>query len=273
MKRKKIVYQMGYTVLLFVLMLGLQGCRASTTDTSGDLQENTVEDTQLEEEDSTTGELTDTVRWFNASYAVLTELNGWDYNRFAGLPANKNSAEINKDLLKEWWDTTDRASADETLEWILTEGHRTDFVENMKYMEENGLGQVSLEERGSFLEENFGLTSKEAAFIKNGYDRYEKYGEHAISGWDYCRAMNLLGFFYLAEYYTEEEALDKSLEIAQIMQPLFESWDDLIDSYLCGYEYWSVESSDERRAVYEDLKGREDSPYKIDYHLVLEKTW
>ena len=62
-------------------------------------------------------------------------------------------------------------------------------------------------------------------------------------------------------------------ESAQIMQPLFTSWDELMDSYLCGYEYWSEESSEERRAVYEDLKGREDSPYKIDYNLVLEKTW
>ncbi len=273
MKRKRIVCQRRFRALLFMFLLGLQGCGVNKSNTSGELQENIVEDTQPEEEDSATVELTDTVRWFNASYGVLTELNGWEYNRFAGLPANENSALLNQEMLKEWWDTTDRASADETLEWILTEGHRVDFIEDMKYIEESGLGQVPIEEREAFLEENFGLTLKEATFMKNSYAMYEKYGEHAISGWDYCRAMSLLGFFYLAEYYTEEEALNKSLEIAQIMQPLFTSWDELMDSYLCGYEYWSEESSEERRAVYEDLKGREDSPYKIDYNLVLEKTW
>ena len=36
--------------------------------------------------------------------------------------------------------------------------------------------------------------------------------------------MNLMSFYYLAGYYTEQEALDKSLEIARTMQPLFESW-------------------------------------------------
>lgn len=272
MKRKKAVCQRRCALLL-MLLLGLQGCGVSRTNTSEELQDMIVEDTLPEEENSTTAERTDTVRWFNASYAILTEVNGWDYNQFAGLPANKNSALINQELLKEWWDTTDRASADETLEWILAEGHRAEFIENMKYMEENGLGQVPLEERGAFLEENFEVTSEDIEFIKNSYAMYEEYGEDAILGWDYCRAMNLLGFFYLAEYYTQEEALDKSLEIAKIIQPLFSSWDDLIDSYLRGYEYWSQESSEERRAIYEDLKEREDSPYKIDYHLALEKTW
>ena len=57
------------------------------------------------------------------------------------------------------------------------------------------------------------------------------------------------------------------------MQPLFESWDDLMDSYMRGYEYWAEESADERRAVYEDLKTRDDSPYTVDFKTELVKTW
>ena len=33
-----------------------------------------------EVENNFTSEMTDTIRWFNAAYAVLTDLNGWDYN-------------------------------------------------------------------------------------------------------------------------------------------------------------------------------------------------
>ena len=102
---------------------------------------------------------------------------------------------------------------------------------------------------------------------------YEQYGPDAIAGWDYCRAMNLMSFYYLAGYYTEQEALDKSLEIARTMQPLFESWDDLMSSYMRGYEYWAEESADERRALYEDLKTRQDNPYSVDFKMQLEKTW
>lgn len=226
-----------------------------------------------EVENNTTVEMTDTVRWFNASYAILTESNGWDYNLFAGLPANEDSMELEQEALEEWWDVTDRASADDTLDWILTEGHRSDFKDDMETLNSCGLADVAAADRESFLLENFDIDSTTAEYYVSIYAVYEEKGETAIDGWDYCRAMNLLSFYYLAGYYTEQEALDKSLEIAQTMQPLFESWDDLVDSYLTGYEYWSMESADERRAIYEDLKTRDDNPFAVDFKMSLERTW
>lgn len=230
-----------------------------------------------EEEDSTTVEITDTVRWFNASYAILTEINGCDYNRFAGFPANEESKALEQQSLSEWWGVTDRASADETLDWALNEGHRANFVEEMDYLKQGGFFEMDDAGRTAFLEENFNYDSDEityyAAFYPSAYEAYEQNGAKAIAGWDYCRAMNLLSFYYLAGYYTETEALDKSLEIAQMIQPEFTSWDEMMESYLLGYEYWGQESSDERRGIYEDLKGRADNPYAVDYNLTLEKTW
>ena len=43
-----------------------------------------------------------------------------------------------------------------------------------------------------------------------------------------------------------------------------------MESYLCGYEYWAEESSEERRTIYEELKSRDDNPYAVDYKIVLE---
>ena len=224
-------------------------------------------------QDNTTVELTDTVRWFNATYAILTELNSWDYNRFGGLPANEESMEAEKVLLDEWWGVTDRATADETLDWILTEGHRDGFASEMQLFVDYGMDQVAAEERVDFLLTNFEMDTELAQFYADMFAMYEEYGATAIDGWDYCRAMNLLSYYYIAGYYTDTEALDKSLEIAQTMQPLFTSWDDLIDSYMRGYEYWAEESSDERRAIYEELKTRSDNPYAIDYNINLDMTW
>ena len=81
--------------------------------------------------------------------------------------------------------------------------------------------------------------------------------------------MNLLSFYYLAGYYTEQEALDKSLEIVKQVQASFESWDDLIASYMRGYEYWAEESSEQRQAIYEEIKERDDSPYQVDFKIEL----
>ena len=226
-----------------------------------------------EVEDRTTAELTDTIRWFNASYAVLTDLNGWDYNRFAGLAANDDVMAMEQKSLEEWWSVTDRATADSTLDWILTEGHRDTFAEDMAYLEEAGIRDIAPQERGAFLLDQFEMTEDEAQNYAEMFGFYEQYGPDAIAGWDYCRAMNLMSFYYLAGYYTEQEALDTSLEIARTMQPLFESWDDLMSSYMRGYEYWAEESADERRALYEDLKTRQDNPYSVDFKMQLEKTW
>ena len=226
-----------------------------------------------EVEDRTTAELTDTIRWFNASYAVLTDLNGWDYNRFAGLAANDDVMAMEQKSLEEWWSVTDRATADSTLDWILTEGHRATFAEDMAYLEEAGIRDIAPQERSAFLLDQCEMTEDEAQNYAEMFGFYEQYGPDAIAGWDYCRAMNLMSFYYLAGYYTEQEALDTSLEIARTMQPLFESWDDLMASYMRGYEYWAEESADERRALYEDLKTRQDNPYSVDFKMQLEKTW
>lgn len=226
-----------------------------------------------EVEDRTTAELTDTIRWFNASYAVLTDLNGWDYNRFAGLAANDDVMAMEQKSLEEWWSVTDRATADSTLDWILTEGHRATFAEDMAYLEEAGIRDIAPQERSAFLLDQFEMTEDEAQNYAEMFGFYEQYGPDAIAGWDYCRAMNLMSFYYLAGYYTEQEALDTSLEIARTMQPLFESWDDLMSSYMRGNEYWAEESADERRALYEDLKTRQDNPYSVDFKMQLEKTW
>ena len=226
-----------------------------------------------EVEDRTTAELTDTIRWFNASYAVLTDLNGWDYNRFAGLAANDDVMAMEQKSLEEWWSVTDRATADSTLDWILTEGHRATFAEDMAYLEEAGIRDIAPQERSAFLLDQFEMTEDEAQNYAEMFGFYEQYGPDAIAGWDYCRAMNLMSFYYLAGYYSEQEALDTSLELARTMQPLFESWDDLMSSYMRGYEYWAEESADERRALYEDLKTRQDNPYSVDFKMQLEKTW
>lgn len=218
-------------------------------------------------------QISDTERWITASYAILSDLNGWDYTYFPGTKIGEFEQLLQQESLKQSWGVEDRQSADETLEWVLEEGHRTGFAEDMMFFEECGLGDVPEDERVSALVEVFEMTVDEAAGYTKNYAVYENYGAEAIDAWDYCRALNLMSFYYVAGYYEKEEALDKSLEIAKELQAKYISWDELVESYLLGYEYWAEESSDERRAIYEDLKSREDNPYAVDYNTVLESSW
>lgn len=217
--------------------------------------------------------MNDTLLWFNATNAILIKTNGWDYTVFAGLPANEDSKAIETDILESSWGVTDRASADEKLEWVLMEGHRAEFAELMEAYGAEGLADVAAADRAAWLYENYQVTEDEAEGVAYWYNLYEENGDAVIGAWDYSRAMSLCGFYYLAGYYTETEALDKSLEIAGTIQGMYGSWDEFMESYFAGYEWWSGESSAERRAVYEDLKAASDSPYNLDFNMTLEKSW
>ncbi len=226
-----------------------------------------------EVEETSAVESTDTIQWFNNTCAVLTAVNNWDYTLFGGAPAGDNSMAMVQNLLSEWWDVTDHETAEETMDWLLTEGHRVAFAEEMGVLEEIGLADVPEDERAETIYANFEVDEELAQSYADWFGFYEQYGADAAAGWDYSRAMSLLGYYYLAGYYTEEEALDKSLETAAVIQNIFDSWDSFMESYFVGYEYWAEESSDDRREIYEEIKSASDSPFQLEWGMALEKTW
>ncbi|RAZ08697.1 DUF1266 domain-containing protein, partial [Klebsiella oxytoca] len=60
-------------------------------------------------------ELSDTIRWFNASNAILIDANRWDYQIYGGLEPNEANQTAAKYVLENSWGVTDKDSADETL--------------------------------------------------------------------------------------------------------------------------------------------------------------
>lgn len=280
-KMKKTIKQfITVTLSIALAASSLTGCSMFATSGSGSVSnadiiagaENDAGNSDDNSQDAYVGPETDTVQWFNATYAILTYANGQDYNLFGGAEPSSIMEMQYQSLLDNSWEVTDRASADETLDWILTEGHRDDFMITGELLSQI-VEECGEEELENYLMQEFDESQEEAEFDAATYEMYKEYGETAIDGWDYCRALSLLSFYYMAGYYTKEEALDKSLEIAETVQPLFGSWDELIDSYLRGYEYWAEEDSSERREIYEELLAADDNPFRVDYNITLEKTW
>ena len=185
----------------------------------------------------------DTVRWINGTQALRAEENGWDCTVFGGEAADEDTAASRKELLAEDWEVSDRASADETVDWLLREGHRMSFAERMDVLAESGLADVPEAERADFIYEHYELTEEEAQRYARFYEAYGEKGADAVSAWDYGRAISVLADGYTAGYYTKEEALDRALEIAGVIQGIYGSWDTFMDSCLLGYEYSAEKSS------------------------------
>ena len=134
---KKISKNLAVVTLSIALAASsLAACGASPASNSSEDVSDTVSNNETSTQESTedsgdsayVGPETDTVQWFNASYAILTDANGQDYNLFGGAEPGTVMEMQYQAMLDSSWGVTDRASADETLDWILTEGHRDDFM-------------------------------------------------------------------------------------------------------------------------------------------------
>lgn len=220
--------------------------------------------------------LSDTLRWFNATYALITDLNGGDAGIVAGFKPGTKIEMTMKGVLSRDWEVTDRASLEESIDWLLTEGHNQDALDYLMESGAEGMDRAGL----ITAMDQSGFDSEDKVMLQSIYDAKAAYGEQAIAGWDYSRAMSLIGWGYLAGFYTYEEAMDKSLETAQKIQKIFDSWDDFMNSYFLGYSYWSGNDPEDissqaykRQKLYEELKAEKDGIYSVDWNTSLVKEW
>ena len=222
----------------------------------------------------------DTVRWFTATYAVWSVRNGADlYTPGGGTPDEAFYALVIKSVMERDWGIRDRQSAQSMISWLEKEGHNQALL---KYYEEHDLGQygTDIDLNASWDSGQGEISDGEAARQMAAYMGYRTYGAYAASGWDYSRALMLLGQCYVAGYYTYEEAMDKSLELGKKLQSMFPSWEDFMQSYMYGFVYWSRSDSTEpqsefqyRVSIYHYLDSLEDGPFKMDWNMELKKEW
>lgn len=261
-------------MLASALACSMIGCGGDGAKAPGSDAGKTKDDGDAADEGEDEASISDTVLWFNGTWAVLGALNEFDYETYPGYEMNQTTEVLQKESLKQSWDVIDTESAKETMAWIMDEGgHRKQFKEEMKYFEECGIGDVTDGNYKDWITENFDLGDSDPQIYADAYEFYAKNPKSNIAAWDFSRAMSLCAFYYMAGYYTEQEALDQSMKIAEKAQKKFSSWDEFYESYFAGYEYWAQESSDDRRAIYEGIKVDEHSPFKLDWNLTLEKTW
>ena len=96
----------------------------------------------------------------------------------------------------------------------------------------------------------------------------ETHDENETDAWDYCRAAQLLGMFYISGYMTSEEMMNKAHEVAEVIKANYNSWEELCQSYIAGYAQWVEDENavGQRKAIYERLKNIPDGPYSVDWN-------
>lgn len=223
--------------------------------------------------------LSDTVLWFNATYAPLIYSNGWNWKLVGGIRPTPENIEIMDSLLKQSWGVSDRESALETVERLREKGHRNTCRECMEELEELGLLELDEKEfKKAFLKS--GLTDNAYRYVI-AYQMYQSgLDADAMAAWDLCRVNQLYASYYICGYMTYEEAMDASLENSLVLQEMYSSWDEMMDGYVLGYQFWQGDPdtkddspTKERRRMYEMMLQMEDNPYLLDWNMELQKSW
>lgn len=138
--------------------------------------------------------------------------------------------EILKDGLSAAWEVNNTEEAIQTLEWLLSEGHRTKFNELL----------LALKTGQSFTEEEVGKSQecyesaqegmmKRLSFTKSDFDQV-----NTIAAWDFERAINIARWSYIVGYLTEDQAWNYIERAANAASPIFQSWNEYFISFAFG---------------------------------------
>lgn len=260
--------------------------KETLTETPADAEEKkpvTMADLVKENKQEAEGEeLPETILWFNATYAPLTYSNGWDWRLLAGREPTEENKESTKNLLEYSWSVKDRESALEMTTKLLKDGHRKKCIDDTKQMEEWGILELGEEE---FVEQ---LLTKELDDEPGRYAVAYLFHQAGIepeymAAWDLCRVNQLYADYYFCGYMSYEEAMDASLANSLNLQELYGSWEEMVEAYLLGYQFWQGDlfadeigydsPTRERRHYCEMLQEQEDGPYTLDWNMELKKSW
>lgn len=184
-KRKRIL-----SVVLAVTMgmSMLTGCGASensqsaeTVELKGEYQASPFVQAEIN---------SDTVEWICAAYAVYTQYNHKTLGVIGGLSdqEKESSQDRIKLTLSEGWGINGRDDVTEVINKLLIKVTGNLF-KNGEKLEKKGLLELSTEEAMT----NFSEDDEEFARYQDAHEMYTQYGEHGMDGWDYSRALQVLG--------------------------------------------------------------------------------
>ena len=95
----------------------------------------------------------------------------------------------------------------------------------------------------------------------------QRYPAQGMLAWDLLRALSVVGGAYMGGAMEYAQAAELALMICKRLQENFSSWDDMMGSYLLGYQFWRGKRAIDRFCYYRLLrrwvcKASWDTPLK-----------
>ncbi len=197
--------------------------------------------------------------WALGCGAVLIEYGHERHDMLSGGIVSEKDVEELRESTRQWWDVDDRDSLLETLQSLEKGGHAKKFERIGRYVD--GLGEEKFKK---LLDESKNDPDKlQEITIAKKY--YRQLGQKSLRGWDLSRYICLCKWGYVLGYISEEEAWQKIIPVAKLLQSKFDSWEDLGQNYIIGRQFWSYEQTQKDGWMTEDafhrLLDEQSSPW------------
>ncbi|MEZ4829636.1 MAG: DUF1266 domain-containing protein [Bacteroidia bacterium] len=213
--------------------------------------------------------------WALAAVAMFSQIRGQNYHLLGGaMPSERRQKFAQKQLSREW-EIDDSEEFEEVQEWLLDTGHRAEFGETIAKITAMTPAQIA-EYETQFIPSIKAIQEREEEAHRLEMIRTNRAGIKSASflAWDLLRYIDNCRTGFMAGYIEEEDAWNRILSAAQVLQSRFDSWQELAESFLTGREFWSVVETEKDGHLYqkacERLLEEEKSPWnKIIWDLPL----
>ena len=123
----------------------------------------------------------------------------------------------------------------------------------------------------ALLEKDWGIKTLQDGLKRVDTLLNQQDSSRADSAWDECRAVQLLGMFYVAGWMTRDGMDERTSRACRVLQSKYHSWDALFESYLKGCpqlksEYLQESCSTEQQSfLYHYLNDHKVSPFSVPW--------
>lgn len=184
--------------------------------------------------------------WALATCGLLTESNQGRHDLLGSSEPTDENIRRRRESLAEWWGIHNHDELLAALDSLERGGHRERFNRMGAYLAT--LTEEQFEEARSKAKNNLQLANRLAVVRRH----YVRLGRKSLIGWDYSRYVALCSWGTLVGYMKEDEAWQRIMPVARLLQRTFDSWEDLGENYLIGRQFWSYEQTMRKGKEFED---------------------
>lgn len=165
--------------------------------------------------------------------------------------------------LKEWWDIKNKEELEQSLNWLLNEGHQQLYATYRKALDENGGASADIDKVDL---KKYGLDADEApkARLKVIKDNYAAFSKAGIKSWDLARYINNVCIAFQADYLSSDEAIVWLSKASPVAKQHYDSWDTYFKDFNLGRQFWTGGKNDgtDFNAVASGMRQGDYSLYK-----------